>query len=722
MFFHNQSARLHPHRRPARILLPAGGGLALLLLALAGCLSPPAEPGDGALHRHNWWNYYARGLEALRQERVAEAADAFRRCLGLLDGARFGNDRDRWRARTYGLHFVEGYFPNRELGVCLYEQRDDEGALRHLGRSLEQAPSGRAKHYLNLARARQLSGRSLPPPRLRLDPDETAAARPTRDRALTVLGVAEGEGYIRRLAIGHAPEFIELAVPALPFSRRVSLAEGTNRIEITAVDLCGRGVTRHIVRVADWQPPRVLVRTLRARGSRWVLEGVCRDPHGVASVLLDGVSVLPDGTLPATDVPLRVEVPADGALLTVTDAAGNLLTFPLAEGAPAAMAPDRPFRDAAARLAFAAAAPGWAPFLAETRTGWRGQRVAGTVPAGVVPAGAAHPGADGGGEADRLRPSLVLRGCQPLVRVFAGEFFIDGVAADGGGLVRVTVNGENLLAPADEGVLRAYFARRLALDPGTNRFEIAATDRQGNRTAQQVTVIRMLPEHLDARYRLTVGVPPLIPAEAGPAGFRVKRRMEAELTREPVRFRLLERDEGWDYVLREQGLSLSDLADPAAALRIGKLLPAELLLMGTLFIEPKGVTVFLRAVETENGEIVFTSDVYSPDAADGLDEAVAGLVLKVGQGFPLVSGQVWKRQGTQFVLNVGRADGTTEKSRFLVFDAGSAAQPEAVHLCKADGRPVQLRIERLQQTTSTASAQPSGAEALVKEGCHVYSR
>jgi hypothetical protein len=716
MLFHNQSARLPPHRHPARILLPVGGGLAIILLALAGCLSPPADPGDGALHRHNWWNYYARGLQALRQERVAEAADDFRRCLGLVKGARFGNDRDRWRARTYGLHFVEGYFPNRELGVCLYEQRDDEGALRHLGRSLEQAPSGRAKHYLNLARARQLSGRSLPAPRLRLDLDETASA-PTRDRALTVSGVAEGEGFIRRLAIGHAPEFIELAVPTLPFSRRVSLAEGTNRIEVTAADLSGRGVTRHIVRVADWQPPRVLVRTLRAHGSQWVVEGVCRDPHGVASVLLDGVSVLPDGTLPATDVPLRVEVPADGALLSVTDAAGNLLTFPLAEGAPAAAAPDRPSRDAVARLAFAAAAPGWAPFLAETRTGRRGQRVA-----GVVPPGATVADADDGGEADRLRPSLVLRGCQPLVRVFAGEFFVDGVAADGGGLVRVTVNGENLLAPADEGVLRAYFARRLALDPGTNRFEIAATDRQGNRTAQQVTVIRMLPEHLDARYRLTVGVPPLIPAEAGPAGFRVKRRMEAELTREPVRFRLLERDEGWDYVLREQGLSLSDLADPAAALRIGKLLPAELLLMGTLFIEPKGVTVFLRAVETENGEIVFTSDVYSPDAADGLDEAVAGLVLKVGQGFPLVSGQVWKRQGTQFVLNVGRADGTTEKSRFLVFDAGSAAQPEAVRLCKADGRPVQLRIERLQQTTSTASAQPSGAEALVKEGCHVYSR
>ena len=694
-----------------RVLLPAVVGVAVALLALAGCLSPPAPDGEDVLRRHNWWNYYARAQLFLRQGRHPEAADDFRRCLGLLKGARFGNDRDRWRARTYGLHFVEGYFPNRELGVCLFEQQDDAGAIRHLERSLEQAPSGRAKHYLNLARARQLSGRRLPAPRIRLDLAETAAL-PTRDRALTVAGVAEGEGYIRRLTINNTPEFVELARPALPFARRVSLAEGTNQIEITAVDLSGRGVTRRIMRVADWQPPQMLVRSLRASGAQWVMEGVCRDPCGVATVLLDGVSVLPDGVLPATEVPLRLEVPAGGAMLSVTDAAGNCLRFPLFEAALARAGDD----GAAFRLALAA--PGYAPFLAQTRAGWSGRTVAALAPTGAT----APDGGEDGGEADRLRPALVLRGCQPFVRVFAGEFFVDGVASDGGGLARVTVNGENLLAAADAGALRAYFARRLALDPGTNRFEIAATDRGGNRTAQQVTVVRLLPEHLDARYRLTVGVPPLIPAEAGPTGVRVKRRLEAELIREPVRFRLLERDEGWDYVLREQGLSLSDLADPAAALRIGRLVPAEMLLMGTLFIEARGITVFLRVVETESGEILFTSDVYSPDPGDGLDEAVSGLVLKLGQGFPLVSGLVWKRQGSRFVLNVGRDDGTTERSRFLVLDPGGAADPEAFRLCKADGRPVQLRVERLQPTTTTASVLPSGAESLVKEGCHVYSR
>jgi hypothetical protein len=708
--------RIHSERvrlvgRLARVLLTACCGLLLAILAPTGCLSPAPPPESGALYRHNWWNYYERGMQFLRQGRVEEAANDFRRCLGLIDGARFGNDRDRWRARTYGLHFVEGYFPNRELAVCLYEQQDDTGAIRHLERSLRQAPSGRAKHYLNLVRARQLSGRRLPAPRIRLDIEEKVAI-PTRERTLRVAGVAEGAGYIRQLKIGGASEFIELAAPALPFSRQVRLVEGTNRIAVTAVDLSGRPVTRRIVRIADWQPPHVLIRDLQASGGQWVVKGVCRDPSGVASVLLDGVSVLPDGTPPATDVPLELKVPAGGGMLSVTDAAGNQLMFPLFEAA-AARADER----VASGLAWTVAAPGYAPFLAQTRVGWHERTVA-----GIDPPGGAASGEGDGGSTDRLRPSLVLRGCQPLMRVFAEEFFVDGVAADGGGLARVTINGENLLASRDEGMLRTYFSRRLALDLGTNRFEIAAADRNGNRTAQQVTVIRLLPEHLDARYRLTVGVPPLIPADAGTTGIRVKRRLEAELTREPIRFRLLERDEGWDYVLREQGLSLSDLVDPAAALRIGKLVPAELLLMGTLFIEPKGVTVFLRAVETENGEIVYTSDVYSPDAGSGLDEAVAGLVLKVGQGFPLLSGQVWKRQGSRFVLNVGRADGATERSRFLVFDAGGAADPQAVRLCKADGRPVQLRIDRLRQTTSTASVLPSDAETLVKEGCHVYAR
>jgi hypothetical protein len=323
---------------------------------------------------------------------------------------------------------------------------------------------------------------------------------------------------------------------------------------------------------------------------------------------------------------------------------------------------------------------------------------------------------------DRLRPSLSLRGCQPLTRVFTEEFFVDGTAADGGGLASVTINGEDLLATEDRGSLRTYFARRIPLDMGTNQFDVVATDRTGNRTSSSVTVVRLRPEHLDDSLRLSVGVPPLTPVEAGTVGVRVKRTMESELLRAPVRFRLLERDEGWDFVLREQGLSVSDLADPACALRIGKMVPAEMLLMGKIFTEAKGLTIYMKAVETGNGEVIFASDVYSPDPDTSLDEAVAGLVLKVEQGFPLVTGEVLRRQGSQVTLNIGRQDGATENSRFLVIAAPDGDAAAGGQVCKVEGRPVQLLMDRIQQNTSTARVIPSAADASVKEGYHVYTR
>jgi hypothetical protein len=83
---------------------------------------------------------------------------------------------------------------------------------------------------------------------------------------------------------------------------------------------------------------------------------------------------------------------------------------------------------------------------------------------------------------------------------------------------------------------------------------------------------------------------------------------------------------------------------------------------------------------------------------------------------------VLKCQGARVVLNVGRADGATEKSRFLIYNAAAPADALGGQLCRAEDRPVQLQIDRLQQTTSTARVIPSAADALVKAGYHVYTR
>jgi len=725
---HIRNRQKAAHQRYPRLL----ACFVCLLLMWAGCLLPQPTEETGKLYHHNWWNYYSRGTFLLRQGRTAEAQADFQRCLGLRPGAKFGNTHDMWRARTYGLHFVEGYFPNRELGICLYESNQFTQSVHFLEISMQQEPSGRAKHYLNLARRRQMTGCTVPPPHLQLD--RNAETSFTHDRSCLLGGTATGEGRICRLTVGGRPEFIELAENTLTFIRRAPLTAGTNIFSIEAEDLLGQRAAKKVVWIADWQPPRFLIRRVSTQGGAWLVEGVCRDEFGLAEVLLDHTSVfrLTD-TRHMSEFPVSLRVPLTGATLTATDRAGNRLQSPLNATVLAQMAvpeertplqfADRvcPFpsgKESQPLRAFAALCLSALPnatllsrMEAHARAFERGSTPMGlfvqTVPAPTT---------------DRLRPSLSLRGCQPLTRVFAEDFYVDGTAADGGGLVSVTINGENLLAPDDRGTIRTYFARRITLDPGTNRFDVVATDRTGNQASQTLTVIRLSPEHLAENLRLSVGVPPLTPADTGLIGVRVKRSMETELTKSPVRFRLLERDEGWNFVLREQGLSVSDLADPSAALRIGKMVPAEMLLMGKIFTEAKGLTVYLKAVETGNGTVVFASDVYSPDSDLGLDNAVAGLVLKVQQGFPLITGEVLRRQGTHVTLNVGRQEGTTENSRFLVISASSAKSITDGQVCKAEGQAIQLQIESVQQNTSTARIIPPAADAIVKEGYYVYTR
>lgn len=698
--------------------------LAALLLLAWGCVAPAPENSGGELYHHNWWNYYVRASFFLRENRVDEAAADFERCLGLIPGAKFGFKQDMWRARTYGIHFLEGYFPNRELGICLYERRDYAQAIRYLETSLKQEPSGRAKHYLNLAREKQLAGRGAGAPRIRMDSDGAVAF--TAERTLRVRGEAAGEGLIRQLTVGARSEFIELAAPSYPFDRRVALAEGSNTVEVTAVDLLGQRATGRVVRIADWQPPRLLVRRVTAQGGGWLVEGVCRDDYGLAEVAVAGTAVFraSESGRARAEVPVSVRISGEGAPLVARDLAGNRLECPLSAAALVQTAmqgePERDARGLPAPRAWACAGrgDGAAATVVERMEAWALECRRDGARQGFRYAAQAAPAVF----SDRLRPALSLRGCRPVTRVFVEDFFVDGSAADGGGLASVTVNGENLLSGPDVGAVRTYFSRRLPLDLGTNRFEIAATDRSGNRTSQELTVIRICPEYLDERYRLSVGVPPLTPADAGLLGVRAKRSMEAELTREPVRFRLLERSEGWDFVLREQGLSVSDLADPAAALRIGKMVPAEMLLMGRVFNEAKGITVYLKVVETGNGEVVFASDVYSADPDTTLDEAVGGLVLKVEQGFPLITGEVLRCEGARVTLSVGRAEGAAEKSSFLVVEKQREGDDEECQVCKQDGQLVKLQVERVQQNTSTARVIPKGAGAIVKEGCHVYTR
>jgi len=678
--------------RPAHACgwIGAAAVVAVVAALHCGCVAP-SRPGQ--LRHHNWWNYYERGLHLLREGDVGGARQDFERALGVRAGARFGFEKDTWRARTYGMHFVEVYFPNRELGVCLLRQDRPAEAVRYLETSMKHAPSGRAKHYLNEARRRLLERGAAAPPVIEFKP--ATMARWTRERARQVGGTARGEARVCELTVGGEREFVELAVQSLAFGRNVRLAEGTNEIEVVATDLLGRQARKRIAWIADWSPPVLVLRAARGKGEEQALIGACYDNLGLGAVSMDGVEVFrpaPGERCCRKEVSFPL---ASGrtAVVKVEDMAGNRVQIPVS-GAELAMLDERE------QMVEVAA--------------WQAR---GTLAdCAVLPIAAAA-------GTDRMRPSLRLSTGRALIEVFREEFFLDGEASDGGGLASVTVNGEEQLREAGAEAKRAYFARRVELAEGTNRFEIVAADVAGNANRKVLTVVRRCPEHLDSAHRLTVGVPPLrTPSEDG-MGDIVKRVLEDELLREPVRFHLLERDEGWEYILREQQLSLSDLADRKAALKIGKMLPAEMLMMGALTPHEKGVTVRLEVIETASARPLVAEDVYCEDLFRDMEYQLAGLTMKVERHFPLVSGRVVECSSGNAAIDVGYEQGVRAGTRFVVVRPRKTdASLESGSVCRTGEDVIELDVMTVSRTTGRARILPRDGAEAVKAGDRIYAR
>ena len=672
-------------RRFFRSLAAAGlAGLA------AGCAPTPPAANSAAPPPHKtWWNFYARGAALSYAGEYAAAAEQFRICLGLERGAVYGYPRETWRARTYGFHFIDDYFPHRELGICYFHLGQASNAVRFLERSLQQQPSGRARHFLNRARAELVRGRAGAPPRIEADPTPPAWSR---ERALLVSARVSGEGYVQDVALNGKTLFNELAVPLLPVSQAVDLAEGANVIRLSARDLAGREALAEWTVTADWQPPALAVLGAERRADGWTVRARGSDRFGLARITVDGKPAAGSGEKQQDFefvVPLSAPLPVQ-----VEDLAGNSLIrlFSAETLSPLAQA----------------GVPRYAARQPEGRP---------DAPIAAAP-----------DEGDRLPPGLRIH--TPLrTRVFNSEFLIEVTTTDRGGLKSVTVNGEDQLPDASRGCEQFHFARRCSLSPGTNVYQVVVTDRAGRTTREECVVVSQPPEYLDEEYRLRLGVSPVSTArEAEPVvderAERVGRMMEHELLLFPPRFRVLERAEGWDALLEEQQLSASDLADPRAALRVGKLMPAELLAMTLLIPQGDGLTLFSRVVDTASGEILCAEDVYVPDPDRDLPDRVEGLVMKIEQQFPLMDGKITGAAGDIATVGIGALHGLKPGMRFLVLDwpGGSRGTLEESTVRRYSDQAVELRVSRVHAKKAQARVSPPGAAAGVAEGDVIYAR
>jgi hypothetical protein len=126
-----------------------------------------------------------------------------------------------------------------------------------------------------------------------------------------------------------------------------------------------------------------------------------------------------------------------------------------------------------------------------------------------------------------------------------------------------------------------------------------------------------------------------------------------------------------EEILREQKLSGSELADPSAAVRVGRIMAANCVLMGTVLEKEASVEIYLRVVDTETSLILTAVDVYGEDMSREMMRLLCqGLMTKLLDELPLVEGLVVTVKGNQGIVDLGREKHVKKGMRVIIFEEG----------------------------------------------------
>lgn len=605
--------------------------LALLLaaIALAGCGTVPGpapQSRDGETYgivdgtfRGRWWNHYERGRSFLDGGFYAEAMDDLRIAASLR------SEDQRW-ARTYGLHFLPEYFPNREMGIALYHEGKIDEAQRRLEASLAQEPSALAEHYLDLVRAAKIQaggGDSTPP---------VVDARLSDENDALVLSASD-DHFLANILVDDQPAFTGPAETNTTVRHPVTLRPGANTFTVVATDLLGNR-TESVVQVEhDADGPAVQFVADAGLGEAW-------DPSGVAAVEINGIAV---ALQPQPDGAVRFRAsPTAPAMFVARDRRGNVTEgrVPAADGTRAASR-IAPLRLAAAQEnTFAASA--------------------------LVRAQLAQETADGEGE-------IAFTNLTDGQRYLMDEIVVGLEARDPAGIREIRLDNVPL-AGTPQGATHLHLSRRLRLAAmGPHQVVAELVDANGTIHTRTVTIERSptaleLPEE-----RLRVA---LLGSLWDGAGERVEG--EAAFTAEELaraifirrRFDLLSRD-ALPRVLEEQELrAVLGAREDADTLRA--IAQADVFAVGKVRRTGDTVEIVLQAVSGTSAAVLAYADVAGEvKTLDDLRALTRDLALRFEQEFPRVAGKIVQAGDKACYTGLGEADRVRSDLPCVVYRLGA---------------------------------------------------
>ena len=595
--------------------------------------------------RHRWWNYYERGLSFAQGEFWEEAATDLKEAIKQRKA-------DQRMARTYGMHFVD-YFPHRELGVIYYHQGNYGQAENELETSLRMVDTGKTKHFLNLVRKKKLeiSREDKASPSIALE----AASRQTTSNhfRFELKGEVSDDFYAREVIIDEIPEFIELSAKSIPFTREIKLKKGLNAINIQSVDLMGKVTEKTIKVLGDFEGPAFQIQNVadgdQVNEEAIVLNGALVDATGITELRVNDQVLSYDKEKEiAFALNIDLEEGENKILLAATDTVGNTTTGELNLTYVPQLANTPPPRHNQFLDARADSNPVLLAFSGSSASGHT---------TGILYAAA------------KAAFRLNFKDLTKEQTVYFNTLYVDGTATGTYEIESVAINGEPLLILPGRTV---YFNQLMELQEGSNTITIEVTDVKGNIATKTAEVNHQIPKVHQLGSRMSLAILPFeIKGDPGMASALVYDNLiDAFVDQE--RFHIVTRGDELEAILREQKLSQTDLVDKSTAIRVGKLVAAESILMGTVQETKDTIEIYARLINTESSSVMEAKDVFSQDKSiPQLQYMTNGLALKLKHSFPLIEGMVIQVKGNQIYADFGSFKRIKKEMRFIVFQQGA---------------------------------------------------
>jgi hypothetical protein len=610
--------------------------------------------------RHTWWNYYERALSYADGGFWEDAELDLRDAMAL-------RINDQRRARTYGMHFVD-YFPHRELGIVLYNKKMPDQAIKELEASIKMEMSAKASIYLDRVRKIRIEERQLDkkaPEILIKSPQQPYV---TNAFSVVIEGIARDDTYVRNISIGNKALRIDLSAPEIPFKIEIPVNNGENRIPVMVTDLSGKSSQRIVVvKVARLGPVLRIEEPFNGAvvtGADVLLKGYVFCEPGIEEMVVNGRKIPFDGSQEVTitqQVPLRPD--EKGLEIKIRDRAGNITNAYIAlarsGGSPAVQ------REAVLK--------------------------------------------------DTNPPTILLRDLKPEYTTYLEQALIEGNARDDDHVESLFINDRQILKASGKNI---YFSHLLELNEGENIVTVRALDRTGNTKTETIKIKRDVLKVRQTGSRLRVGVNQFEKTSIGAdkqMSFGFEDILSSAMLKR-ARFAVIER-RNLQAAMEEQKLSLSGLVDERTALKLGKLLAADNMLLGSILERINSLEIYARLVDTETAEMIAAVDIYGEDIdIDALRTLGQGVELRLAEDLPLLEGIVMKADGTRFAVDLGKQSKIKRGARIIVYDVGGEiVHPITKKVMGLDMREIgEARVESVQDEMSFAelTGEKAGAKVL----------